>query len=397
MKAVLASAACLMVSSCNGFQSVFPSIVVGQDNSMRVGISGSSSSSSSSSVGFGLGGVGRGVGRGVRRRGSSGLSPVVMSMIFERMSEQCIAALITAQEQASRLGQNSVGTELMTAGIVDSPENARKTLNKYGITFRKVKQTISEMYENEEEAESGSAFASMFNRNQRARNVELPFTPDLKRALTNAEKIADKFDSSSIQPEHVLLSLLFYEEDEQTGKITAAEVDVEADSADGALAVFLLLVGMDMDSFSASQFCRELTNVMRSGDAGDKELVGAGKKEEKTPTLSECGIDLTEQAENNQLDKVHGRDEEIQMAMRTLVRRRKNNPCLIGEPGVGKTAIAEGIAQILAAPKMVVSAKGTFDRDEDGNIAAEQLDKFQALQILVKQCPPRLSGSSLWN
>lgn len=360
------------------------------NNNMRA------ASSPSTGVGFGLGGVDRTIGRNDHHhhRGRA-RSPLVLSMIFERMSEQCIAALITAQEQASKIGQNSVGTELMTAGIVYSPENARRTLNKYGITFRKVQRTIADMYEEEtEEQDSGKAFAGMFNRNQKARNVELPFTPELKRALTNAERVADRFDSPFIASEHVLLSLLQYEEDEATGKITAAELDVETDSADGALAVFLLTEGLDGDSFSASVFCRELTNALRDGDDdGNQELVGAGKKKgDDTPTLSECGIDLTEQAENDQLDKVHGRDEEILMALRTLVRRRKNNPCLIGEPGVGKTAIAEGIAQILAAPKMVVTAKGTFDRDEDGNIVPEQLERFQNLQTLAKQCPPKLAS-----
>jgi len=98
---------------------------------------------------------------------------------------------------------------------------------------------------------------------------------------------------------------------------------------------------------------------------------------------------LTEQARENKLDRVYGRDEEIRMSIRTLVRRRKNNPCLIGEPGVGKTAIAEGIAQILAAPNMLLKADETFDRDEDGNVIDQ--DKIDFLKILAKQCPPRLT------
>ena len=109
-------------------------------------------------------------------------------------------------------------------------------------------------------------------------------------------------------------------------------------------------------------------------------MVGAGNKPSTTPTLSECGIDLIEQARENKYDRVYGRDEEIRMSVRTLVRRRKNNPCLIGEPGVGKTAIAEVIAQILAAPNMLLKADETFDRDEDGNVIDQ--DKIDFLRYL---------------
>jgi len=118
-------------------------------------------------------------------------STTQLSMIFERMSEQCISALITAQNESARLQQNSVGTELMTLGIIDSPENARKTLQSYGIIFRKAKRTIEAMYAEDirsKETSEDGGFASMFNRNQKARNAELPFTPGLKRALTSAEK-----------------------------------------------------------------------------------------------------------------------------------------------------------------------------------------------------------------
>jgi len=240
--------------------------------------------------------------------------------------------------------------------------------------------------------EEDGGLASMFNRNQKARNVELPFSPGLKKVLSASEKIADRLESSSINSEHILLALLQFEGNEETGKIEAARVDQEVTEsiAEGALAVFLLMEGMDVESFSASQFCRTLLqNIKNGGEDGDGELVGAGNKPSTTPTLSECGIDLTEQARENKLDRVYGRDEEIRMSIRTLVRRRKNNPCLIGEPGVGKTAIAEGIAQILAAPNMLLKADETFDRDEDGNVIDQ--DKIDFLKILAKQCPPRLT------
>ena len=337
----------------------------------------------------------------ISRNGAQRKPITKLSMIFERMSEQCISALITAQNESARLQQNSVGTEVMTLGIIDSPENARKTLQSYGITFRKAKRTIEDMYaEDIEEGKKNSedgGFAGMFNRNQKARNVELPFTPGLKRILTDAEKIADRLESKFINSEHVLLALLKFRENEETGKIEAATIsDDEEATAEGALAVFLLMDGMDIDTFSASQFCRELIQNIQNGEGGGPELVGAGnKKNSETPTLSECGVDLTEQARDNILDQVYGRDEEIGMCLRTLVRRRKNSPCLIGEPGVGKTAIAEGIAQILAAPSMLSKAQETYDRDEDGNFV--EIAKIQRLKELVKLCPPRLSSHRVFS
>mmetsp|Transcript_11669 Transcript_11669/g.17719 ORF Transcript_11669/g.17719 Transcript_11669/m.17719 type:complete len:870 (+) Transcript_11669:1-2610(+) len=117
---------------------------------------------------------------------------------------------------------------------------------------------------------------------------------------------------------------------------------------------------------------------------------GGGGGPQKTPTLDECGVDLTKAAEDGELDDVYGRDEEIKGCLRTLVRRRKNNPCLIGEPGVGKTAIAEGIAQILAADKMLMNAEEIFDRDEDGEFVDP--GRVERLKVLASQCPARLRG-----
>ena len=120
---------------------------------------------------------------------------------------------------------------------------------------------------------------------------------------------------------------------------SAAEADVEAGVINcGGLAVLMNSDGVDED-FSGTQFCTTLLqNIKDEASSGNgQELVTAGGASSgKTPTLEECGIDLTAQARAGQLDPVFGRDDEIRSALRTLVRRRKNNPCLIGEPGVGK-------------------------------------------------------------
>ena len=104
--------------------------------------------------------------------------------------------------------------------------------------------------------------------------------------------------------------------------------------------------------------------------------------------MSDVGVDLTDLAVRGELDPVFGRDEEIRNAIRTLVRRRKNNPCLMGEPGVGKTAIAEGVAQILAAPSMMERLDELYDRDEDGTFTKK--DEIGRLESLAAQCPARL-------
>jgi len=315
-----------------------------------------------------------------------------LSMLFERMSEECIGALVSAQNESASRGQSSVGTEIMFLGIVDRPENARTTLKKYGITLRNVKRTVSDMFREESESEDNSGGAGgmgrMFNLNNKARDVELPFTQGLKRVLTAASRIADEMDSPTINSEHVLLALLEYETDDD-GNVKAAATMDEEGFARGALAVILRMDGMDADNFSSTEFCRTLVRDVKDSD-GAELVTGMSGSAKATPTLADCGSDLTELAMNGELDEVYGRDEEVRMCLRTLVRRRKNNPCLIGEPGVGKTAIAEGIAQILAAPAMLAKIDEIFDRDDNGGFVNKE--RVERVRELAKLCPPRLRG-----
>lgn len=328
-----------------------------------------------------------------------------LSMIFERMSEECIGSLVTAQNESARLGQSTVGCEVMTLGIIDRPEKARRTLKSYGITLRKAKLTVETMFRDEDEKEkddkdgkkkqSNNIFTmspQLLNMNKKARDVELPFAPALKRVLTFAGAIADSLDSPTVNSEHVLLALFGY--DAALGKVPS-EVDAvveERGYAKGSLAVFLRMEGVDSTTFSAAEFCRRLVmdikypNEPMVGEG--PQLVSGNGGELSTPTLSEVGVDLTDLAARMELDPVHGRDEEVRAALRTLVRRRKNNPCLMGEPGVGKTAIAEGVAQILAAPNMLERLDELFDRNDDGEFIKQ--DQITRLEELAKFCPQRL-------
>jgi ATP-dependent Clp protease ATP-binding subunit ClpA len=158
--------------------------------------------------------------------------------------------------------------------------------------------------------------------------------------------------------------------------------------------------GVDSSTFSSAEFCRRLIMDMKyptsSSNNGDgPQLVTGNGEGSSTPTLAEVGEDLTESAFRMELDPVYGRDEEVRNALRTLVRRRKNNPCLMGEPGVGKTAIAEGVAQILVAPRMMEQLDELFDRNEDGEFVKQ--DEVEWISKLAKQCPPRLRNHRVFS
>ena len=238
-------------------------------------------------------------------------------MVFERMSEDCIVSLVTAQKEARKLGLKEVTNEIMLAGIVDRPEKAKATLAQYGITWRRISATLKEMYPND-------TTAFQFFQSQTTAAEDLPFSRGLKNTMISASKLADQMASKTIHSQHVLLALLEYTGD------SAAEPDmVNQVISCGALAVIMNSDGVD-DDFNAYQFCQQLIDNMKEQDKEQLVTAGAASSGSKTPTLSECGVDLTQQARAGQLDPVYGRDDEIRSCLRTLVRRRKNNPCLIG-------------------------------------------------------------------
>jgi ATP-dependent Clp protease ATP-binding subunit ClpC len=263
-----------------------------------------------------------------------------LTMVFERMSEDCINALVTAQQEASRLGLKQVGTEVVVAGIVDHPEHRAmdRTLAKYGITWRKVQKTLTEMYKEtmSSSSSSSSSPASVslgnFKPSPKKTNDSVPFSKSAKSAMMRAGKLADQMGSTTIQSHHLLLGILEYEEVQ--GKAVAATLDKDDVCSCGALAVILKLEGFDT-TVQAVDICQTLLQQIEQQGvtATDRGELVTGAKEgtSKTPTLEECGIDLTQMARDGLLDPVYGRDKEIQSALRTLVRRRKNNVCLMGE------------------------------------------------------------------
>jgi ATP-dependent Clp protease ATP-binding subunit ClpC len=271
------------------------------------------------------------------------------NMVFERMSEDCIGAIVTAQKRAQKSSQTEVELPFLVAGIVDTPETAamERTLKQYGITWRKTLNALQATYPSKEQSAGlGSFFQA------RDPDDDLPFGRDVQRTLKEAGVVANQMKSTKIQSHHLFLAMLEYKE----GNPSTAVPD---SSTNGAYHTILKI-----DSkLKAIDMCESLLLHIKESNEKEQEkerdlVTGVGEGA-GTKTLDECGVDLTAQAQDGLLDAVQGRDKEIQSCIRTLIRRRKNNVCLIGEAGVGKTAIAEGIAQVLISPDCPLRLKGT--------------------------------------
>ena len=211
--------------------------------------------------------------------------------------------------QARRLGHNFVGTEQLLLGLIgESTGIAAKVLKSMGVTLKDTRNEVEKIIGR------GSGFVA----------VEIPFTPRAKRVLELALEEARQLGHNYIGTEHILLGLL------KEGEGVAARV--------------LDTLGCDKEKIR-SAVIRMVGESQEAVGAGVGSAQGGSNK---TPTLEEYGTNLTAQAEEGKLDPVVGRVKEIERVIQILGRRTKNNPCLIGEPGVGKTAVTEGLAQKIA-------------------------------------------------
>ena len=222
-----------------------------------------------------------------------------MSM-WEPFTERARRSIVLAQEEAQRLGNNYIGTEHILLGIISEGESlAAKVLESLGVNLAKVRQEVE----------------AIVGRGGQTVQQEMVFTPRAKRVIELAFEEARQLNHNYIGTEHLLLGLI------REGEGVAARV--------------LTNLGVDPAK----------VRVQTTSLLGAEGQPTAPKGKSKTPTLDAYGRDLTQLARDNKLDPVIGRNNEIERVIQILSRRTKNNPALIGEPGVGKTAIAEGLAQ----------------------------------------------------
>nr|WP_300194966.1 ATP-dependent Clp protease ATP-binding subunit [Prosthecobacter sp.] len=233
--------------------------------------------------------------------------------------------LALARKEADRFNHNYVGTEHLLLGLIKLGQGvAVNVLTKLGLDLETVRMQV------EQQVGSGPETKMVGN---------IPYTPRVKKVLALASKEAKALNHSYVGTEHILLGLL------REGEGVAAQVlrnlDVNLDKARSEI-----LKELDPNFSSQNEEEEEEgepVNPTGNSPAGDK------KKNEKTPALKAFGRDLTELAIKGEMDPVIGRSEEIARVIQILCRRTKNNPVLIGEAGVGKTAIVEGLAQEIAA------------------------------------------------
>ncbi|HAM42866.1 MAG TPA: NDP-hexose 4-ketoreductase, partial [Elusimicrobia bacterium] len=238
----------------------------------------------------------------------------------KRFTENAQKIILIAQEEAKRLNHDYVGTEHILLGLSALEGTvSNKILSGLGVTFRKVRQEIEKMV--------GIGDTIMLL-------GEIPFTPRAKKVLELSVEESQMLGSDHIGTEHILLGLI-REEEGMAGKILA-NLGLNLDSVRDTVLNFIGDAEPGDLNEDNAVFSQEI-NL----NTPKKERESAVSKS-KTPTLDEYTRDLTKLAAQNKLDPVIGREEEIERLVQILARRTKNNPVLIGEPGVGKTAIVEG-------------------------------------------------------
>ena len=233
--------------------------------------------------------------------------------MFERFTDRARRVVVLAQEEARMLNHNYIGTEHILLGLIHEGEGvAAKALESLGISLEGVRSQVEEIIGQGQQAPSG----------------HIPFTPRAKKVLELSLREALQLGHNYIGTEHILLGLI------REGEGVAAQV--------------LVKLGADLNR--VRQQVIQLLSGYTQGKGGEPAAAGTGPSEGTPSTslvLDQFGRNLTQAARESKLDPVIGRDKEIERVMQVLSRRTKNNPVLIGEPGVGKTAVVEGLAQAI--------------------------------------------------
>jgi ATP-dependent Clp protease ATP-binding subunit ClpC len=274
--------------------------------------------------------------------------------LFERFTDRARRVVVLAQEEARLLNHNYIGTEHILLGLIHEGEGvAAKALESLGISLEKVRQQVEEIIGAGQSPPSG----------------HIPFTPRAKKVLELSLREALQLGHNYIGTEHILLGLI------REGEGVAAQV--------------LVKLGADLGRV------RQQVIQLLSGYSGAKEASGGGGGE--TPSgslvLDQFGRNLTQLARENTLDPVIGRHKEIERVMQVLSRRTKNNPVLIGEPGVGKTAIVEGLAQAIVKGEVpeTITGKQLYTLDLGALVAGSRYrgDFEERLKKVLKEIKTR--------
>ncbi len=276
-----------------------------------------------------------------------------MMAMFGRFTERAQKAILLAQESAKELNHNYVGTEHLLLGLIKEGEGvAAKVLENQEIDLDKLKNQVINSVGQGDTA-----------------NEVLGFTPRTKRVFELSFMEAKDLGHNYVGTEHILLGLI--------------------KESEGVAATLLKNLGVDLEKAR-----EEVVNMLNSNFNNKSSSVsGFGKANSNTPTLDKYGRDLTKQAGEGKIDPVIGRGKEIQRVIQVLSRRTKNNPCLIGEPGVGKTAIAEGLAQRIAdgqVPEILID-KRVVTLDISSMVAGSKYrgefeDRLKKVMEEIRQC-----------
>jgi ATP-dependent Clp protease ATP-binding subunit ClpC len=275
--------------------------------------------------------------------------------VFERFTDRARRVVVLAQEEARLLNHNYIGTEHILLGLIHEGEGvAAKALESLGISLEKVRQQVEEIIGAGQSPPSG----------------HIPFTPRAKKVLELSLREALQLGHNYIGTEHILLGLI------REGEGVAAQV--------------LVKLGADLGRV------RQQVIQLLSGYAGSKESAGAGgggESPQGSLVLDQFGRNLTQLARENKLDPVIGREKEIERVMQVLSRRTKNNPVLIGEPGVGKTAIVEGLSQRIVKGEVpeTIAGKQLYTLDLGALVAGSRYrgDFEERLKKVLKEIKTR--------
>jgi len=240
--------------------------------------------------------------------------------MFEKFTEGAIKVIMLSQEEARRMGHNFVGTEQLLLGVIGQRHGiGARALKKLKVTLKKARKEI-ELY-----IGRGTGFVAS----------EIPFTPRAKRVLEMAVHESKDLGQNFVGTEHILLALIA--ESDGVAMRTLDKLNVDIQKLRNLILTYI--------EETQEEILRPLTQA-------EKFLLEREKKGSPTPTLDEYAENVTKEAIDGNLDPVIGREKEIDDVIAVLARRTKNNPVLIGEPGVGKTAVAEGLAQLILTEKV---------------------------------------------